>query len=212
MLTHIKGALKDYYHTGTPVPSLPAFARMMTQECRAADSPRRILEVGPGVGPMTEQIVKTISDGDVFDIVEINEEFARTLEKKYLEPARRRVPGAVIRMHCGAIQTVPLEGAYDYIVSSLPLNNFETAVIREILARMKSLLAPGGRLNFFEYAGIRRLARPFKSSKDRRRLGEIAVLLKEFDRENHVTKQVCLFNLPPALKRSLQAATVGGTR
>jgi len=208
LLTHIKGALKDYYHTGTPVPSLPAFARMMTQECRAADSPRRILEVGPGVGPMTEQIVQTLSEGDVFDIVEINEDFARRLEKKYLEPSRKRVPGATIRMHCGPIQTVPLEGNYNYIVSSLPLNNFETAIVREILARMKSLLAPGGRLNFFEYAWIRPLARPFKSSKDRHRLGEIAVLLRDFDRDNHVTKQVCLFNLPPALKRSLQAAGV----
>lgn len=207
MLTHIKGALKDYYHTGTPVPTLPAFARMMTQECRAAGSPRRILEVGPGVGPMTEQIVQTLNEGDVFDIVEINKDFAHTLEKKYLEPTRRRVPGATIRMHCGPIQTVPLEGGYNYIVSSLPLNNFETDVISEILTRMKSLLAPGGRLNFFEYAGIRRLASPFKSSKDRRRLSQIAVLLRDFDRDNHVTKQVCLFNLPPALKRSLQTAT-----
>lgn len=206
MLTHIKGALKDYYHTGTPVPSLPPFARKMTEECRAAGSPRRILEVGPGVGPMTEQIVQNLRDGDVFDIVEINEDFARSLERKYLEPTRRRVPGATIRMHCGPIQTVPLEGDYNYIVSSLPLNNFETSIIRDILARMKSLLAPGGRLNFFEYAGIRRLASPFKSSKDRRRLGEIAELLREFDRENKVTKQVYFFNLPPALKRSLQAS------
>lgn len=206
MLTHIKVALKDYYHTGTPVPSMPTFARLMTKECRQAGPPRRILEVGPGAGPMTEQIVPTLAADDVFDLVEINDQFCRALEKKFLEPTRRRVPGVTIRTHCGPIQTVPLEGSYDFIVSSLPLNNFEPDVIRAILARMKSLLAPGGRLNFFEYAGIRRIARPFKGTKDRRRLGDIAQLLSDFDRENHVTKRVCLLNLPPALKRSLQAA------
>ncbi len=206
LLTHIKIALKDYYHTGTPVPSMPTFARLMTKECREARAPRRILEVGPGAGPMTEQIVPTLATGDVFDVVEISQEFVRTLEKKFLEPARRRVPGATVRVHCGPIQTVPLEGNYDFIVSSLPLNNFEPEIVREILGRMKSLLAPGGCLNFFEYAGIRKIARPFKSTKDRRRLGDIARLLSDFDRENHVTKRVCLLNIPPALKRSLQVA------
>ncbi len=207
MLTHIKIALKDYYHTGTPVPSMPTFARLMTKECRQAAPPRRILEVGPGAGPMTEQIVPTLGSGDVFDLVEINEDFARSLDRKFLQPARQRVPGATIRMHCGPIQTVPLEGQYGFIISSLPLNNFEPQVIREILDRMKALLAPGGCLNFFEYAGIRKIARPFKGTKDRRRLGDIAQLLNEFDRENHVTKRVCLLNIPPALKRSLQVAS-----
>lgn len=208
MLTHIKVALKDYYHTGTPVPSMPTFARLMTKECRQAAPPRRILEVGPGAGPMTEQIVPTLDNGDVFDLVEINEDFARSLDRKFLQPARQRVPGATIRMHCGPIQTVPLEGRYDFIISSLPLNNFEPEDVRVILARLKSLLAPGGQMNFFEYAGIRRLAGPFKKKSDRRRLGDIGRLLSEFDRENGVKKRVCLMNIPPALKRSLRAGSV----
>jgi len=155
---------------------------------------------------MTEQIVPTLAAGDVFDVVEINEDFARALEKKYLEPARRRVPRATIRMHCGPIQSAPLEGSYDFIISSLPLNNFASEEVREILARMKSLLARGGQMNFFEYAGIRRIARPFKKKADRRRLGDIGRLLTEFDRENGVKKRVCLMNIPPALKRSLQTS------
>lgn len=204
LFTHIRVALKDYYHTGTPVPSTPTFARLMTRECREALPPRRILEVGPGAGPMTEQIVACLGDGDVFDVVEINADFARNLDKRFLGPARKRVPGATIRMFIDPIQTAALEGGYGFIVSSLPLNNFEPQEVREILARMKGLLAPGGHLSFFEYAGIRRIARPFKKKQDRRRLGDIGRLLTEFDRENGVKKRVCLLNFPPALKRSLQ--------
>ena len=175
----------------------------MTREVREARGPRRILEVGPGEGPMTRQIVRALHEGDVFDVVEINPVFAEKVERTILAPARGRIPGARLRMHCSPIQTAPLEGNYDFVVSSLPMNNFEPQLVRDILTRMRSLLAPHGQLHFFEYACVRQLAKVFRPSLDRDRLKGIAEILREFDREPGARRSLCLMNFPPAMKRSL---------
>src|SRR5690606_30150919 len=141
-LTHLKATLGDFYHVGALVPSSPFLAKALTRPIRdQSRGPWRILEVGPGGGPMTKHILKQLKPGDVFDVVEINHTFARRLDETMLAEARRKMPDVTIRMHEAPIEEAPLEGNYDLIVSSLPLNNFPADLVRTILRRFRELLA-----------------------------------------------------------------------
>lgn len=66
-------------------------ARAMTRPMRQMRKPRRILEVGPGTGAITAEIVRHLRPGDRFDIVEINADFVAYLGQRF----RRRPTFAV---------------------------------------------------------------------------------------------------------------------
>ena len=71
--------------TGAIAPSSRFLARSMTSFLAARDlsKPVRVLEIGPGTGPVTESIVKLLQPGDVFDLVELNEEFVSILKARF---------------------------------------------------------------------------------------------------------------------------------
>ena len=60
--------------TGAIAPSSRFLARSMTSYLAARDPaiPLRVLEIGPGTGPVTNSIVQHLRPQDVFDMVELN--------------------------------------------------------------------------------------------------------------------------------------------
>src|SRR6059036_1372484 len=84
---------QQYHTTGSILPSSRALARAMTRPMRQSRAPRRILEIGPGTGAITAEIVRQLRPGDQFDIVEINADFVSFLNTRFAEEAdfqRRR--------------------------------------------------------------------------------------------------------------------------
>lgn len=206
MFDHFRGMIRDFRHTGALLPSSAAFAREMTSALRGPREAKRILEVGPGAGPMTRQILRRVQEGDVFDLVEINEVYANHIEDHLLVPARQRHPGVTMRMYVGPVESVDLEGRYDAIISALPMNNFEIDLVHTIMNRFLELLAPGGELTFFEYAGIRKVGRLVGSRERREHLAGITRFYSDFDRRPGVRKALFLRNLPPTTRRIYTAA------
>lgn len=198
MLAFLRQAIGDFNHTGAVLPSSRRLARQMTRSLRAAQSPRRILEVGPGTGPFTTVILATLAPEDTFDIVEINPTFCRHLERTLLEPHRRANPDHRVRLHEAAIQDAPLESGYDHIVCGLPFNNFPIALVEAIFDAMLGLLRSGGDLHYFEYAGVRHLKAPFVGSTERRRLGSIGNHSRELRATHAGHRRLVIANVPPA--------------
>jgi phospholipid N-methyltransferase len=198
-LTFIRQFVRDQYHTGAVLPSSRFMSRAMTRSLRyrpAADAPARALEVGPGTGVVTKELLRVLHDGDTLDIVEINPVFCRALERTLLAPARRTRPRLKTSLHCGGIEEAHLDGGYDYIICSVPFNNFPAAAVRRIFRRMLSLLAPEGELIYFEYAGIRMLKASVSRGAERRRLSGIEAF-------GRMPRQFVLRNVPPAYARRL---------
>src|SRR5438105_9120022 len=81
-----------YYSTGAVLPSGRGLARALTHFVRGeangsvvatdATKPRRILEVGPGTGAVTEQIIADMRINDRLVLVERNLEFVSHLEQR----------------------------------------------------------------------------------------------------------------------------------
>src|SRR6266576_2102252 len=108
---------RHFRNTGAILPSSRFLARALVAQVRRPHRPSRILEVGPGTGSVTKEILRFLQPGDQLD----------------------------------AVEDLPGEGVYDYIVSGLPLNNFPVSQVRKIFRAYNRLLKPGGTLTYYEY-------------------------------------------------------------
>ena len=105
MIQFVTSALRDIKTGGSVVPSSPALSRALAAGVTAARGPVRVLEVGPGTGPVTRELLKRIGPDDVLDIVELNDDFVRHMEEQVLAPWRAAHPGRrVVLPHAAELQ------------------------------------------------------------------------------------------------------------
>lgn len=108
--------------------------------------PLRYLEVGAGIGVLTQHILPNMRKNDHLDIVEIDAEFCALLRKKYAY-----LPNIMIH----EMSFLDFDSSdYDVIISSLPLNSFNSQVVNKIFLKFKSLVKKDGYLSYFEYRGL----------------------------------------------------------
>jgi phosphatidylethanolamine/phosphatidyl-N-methylethanolamine N-methyltransferase len=170
---------------------------------------RRILEVGPGTGAVTMQIIHDMRAGDQLVMVERNEQFVAHLGGRLNEISDGTIPRDRIQLIHSSVEELPDNQPFDLIISGLPLNNFSVATVEQILSKLSRLLAPGGTLSFFEYVAIRRAKALVSSSSERQRLRGIARVLGEFLR-SEVHRDLVMTNVPPAWVHHVRAAELGG--
>jgi phospholipid N-methyltransferase len=189
--------------TGAVLPSSRFLGAALVSELRKPRSPARILEVGPGTGAVTRQIVRHLIAGDRLDVVEINAEFVALLERSFNEEWAFQFCRDQLHIIHRGIEEVEGHDVYDMIISALPLNSFPPQQVREIFKAYTRLLKPGGTLSYYEYVWIRQLTTPFVNHSERRRLGEVGDVVSRYIRSYQVRSQQVLINVPPAVVRHL---------
>lgn len=187
--------------TGSILPSSRRLAQAMVWAFRHRHHPARVLEVGAGTGAVTAEILRYLGPGDQLDIVEINGEFIDVLRRRFTTEPLFQAHSEQARLIHAALEDVPGRGAYDFIISGLPLNNFSIAQVRDIFHAYQRLLKPGGTLSYFEYLAIRGLKSAFVSPSKRRRLHVLTRFLQRRIRAWQVHEQVIFMNVPPAVAR-----------
>ena|ERR1051325_10651636 len=195
---------EQYYTTGSILPSSRALARAMTRPMRLCKTPRRILEVGPGTGAITAQIVRELRPGDQFDIVEINPDFVAFLGQRFSEEPDFRKRRGQTRIIQGPLQDVPGERVYDFMISGLPLNNFSLDLVEDIYRSYERLLKATGTLTCFEYVWIRQMKMPFVKESERERLAKLTRYLEGKIRRHQIGEEIVFLNVPPAVARHLR--------
>ena len=195
--------VREHYHTtGAIAPSSRFLARAQAGPLASlkarTDRPVRVLEVGPGTGAVTRQIVKLLEPGDTFDLVEINQAFADLLQRRFTDdPAFSSLAGSA-RVHAVPLQEFSSDAPYDVIVSGLPMNNFSSELVEELFEAYFRLLGPEGTLSYFEYMYMRQMRKVFSSRDDRARVNRIAKIMKRHCRERRTKTNWIFVNLPPA--------------
>ena len=207
--TFLREFRRTFHTTGAILPSSRFLARALARYVRegrdeAGQMPRRVLEVGPGTGSVTDKIVEALGPADRLDLVEINEKFVALLERRFAEEPKLVAVADRVRILNSPIEEMADGEPYDLIVSGLPLNNFEVVDVQRILGVLEGLLKPGGRLSFFEYFFIRGFRAVVGRGKERERLRGIgATLGGMFDRHEIRRELICL-NTPPAWVHHVQ--------
>jgi phospholipid N-methyltransferase len=195
---------RNFRDTGSLLPSSRFLAHALVSELKKRRSPGRILEVGPGTGSVTAQILRRLLPGDQLDLVELNRHFIDLLNQRFIKERKFwRYRGQVNLIHSG-VEQLPGEAVYDHIISGLPLNNFPVAQVREIYKVYNRLLKPGGTLTYFEYVWIRHLKSPFVGRRERRRLYRVGRVVTNYIRAFQVRRQRVFMNVPPAVVRHLR--------
>lgn len=208
--TFIRECRRDFRSTGSLMPSSLFLARALAAELRKPREPGRILEVGPGTGSVTAQIIRHLQPGDQVDCVELNSHFLDLLHRRFEQEWAFHSHHNQIRLVHGAIEDQEGDGVYDWIVSGLPFNNFPAAQVREIFQVYNRLLKPGGTLSYFEYVFIRQLKTPFVSRPERRRLFRVGRIVNRYIRAFQVRRERIFMNVPPAIVRHLRLKPLEG--
>ena len=195
---------RHFRNTGAILPSSRFLARALVAQVRKPHRPSRILEVGPGTGSVTKEILRFLQPGDQLDAVEINSHFVNLLQRRLDSEWAYHPRHHQVHLIHTAVEDLPGEGVYDYIVSGLPLNNFPVSQVRKIFRAYNRLLKPGGTLTYYEYVFIRQLKTPFSNRRERRRLHGISRVVSGYIRDFQVKRERIFINVPPATVRHLR--------
>ena len=159
-------------------------------------SPKRVLEVGCGMGAFTKEILKALNDGDTFHIVELNSEFCEAIEMSLLHQFRTENPNIEVTLHNSPIEESNLQGEFDAIICGLPFNNFPVKLVQQLFTVMFGFLRPGSELAYFEYFGMRNLKRWFGLPKVRRETIQRTRDIKALYEKHQGTQKNVLRNMP----------------
>ena len=96
----LKQFFAQYHTTGSVLPSSRSLAKALCryvpdQHGAAAAGPREILEVGPGTGAVTAELVRALRPTDRLTLVELNQDFVRHFKqyrskrKLFMDPWKR---------------------------------------------------------------------------------------------------------------------------
>ena len=192
---------KQYRTTGSIWPSGRSLAKSLARFVRdgegAPDQPRRLLEVGPGTGSVTAEIIRAMRPNDRLELVELNDDFVAHLRNRFANDPTFMAVANRSEIHHAPVERLSADHAYDVIVSGLPLNNFEVAEVENILATFRRLMKPGGVVSFFEYVAIRKVKACVSGGSTRYRLRGIAAALDRFC-ETEVRRDCVVWNVTPA--------------
>lgn len=206
----LKEFRRNFTTTGAILPSGRPLARALARYVRPNDAPLKILEVGPGTGPVTRQLVEQLRPRDTLHLVELNESFVQRLRERFdNDPEFAAVKHQVQVFHCPVEELANTHG-YDRIISGLPFNNFQPRLVAQIVHTLQELLLPGGYLSFFEYFGIRPARERLGRREDRLRIQGISSVLSPLLARYEFSRELIWQNVPPAWVHHLrfQTATV----
>lgn len=189
---------RTFESTGAIAPSGPKLCRELARYVAGDGKGRRILEVGPGTGVVTDAIINQMGPADTLDIVELNERFVDALRERLQTQATWNRVASRIRIHHMPIEQLPADEKFEVIVSGLPFNNFPVELVQSILAHLERLAAPGATLSFFEYVAIRRVKSVVCKRPDRERLTGITRTLSDLFAKRQFRQECILANVPPA--------------
>ncbi|MCH9626567.1 MAG: Ribosomal RNA small subunit methyltransferase A [Chlamydiales bacterium] len=190
-LLFVKRFFSNPSSIGSLFPSSKKLAERITKKGSAQQkAPRRYLEVGAGSGAVTQNLIKQIRTRDTLDIVELDAHFCKRLRKKY-----GHLPNVFI--HERSILSFE-ESHYDVVVSSLPLNSFDSSLVDQILLKYKSLVKAGGYVSFFEYIGLSRIKNFYLSGSVQVDFKTILSLKNSFVDTYCTDTDKIWWNIPPA--------------
>ena len=146
------GFLREFLRSPSTVgaiwPSSPALAREMVRTARVAEA-ESVLELGPGSGAFTGEILQSLREGSQFISIEKQPDLARAVALKF--PQARVIEGCATRL---ALHLQEEDfGRPDAILSGLPWAAFPDSLQSAILDQILEMLTDDGVFSTFAYFG-----------------------------------------------------------
>lgn len=166
-----------------------------------------VLELGPGTGSVTVEILKALGDSDSLTICEINPRFMRALKERLCDNPDFIRHSARISFFEGPVQELPENSRYDVIVCALPFLNFDVATVREIFQKIEGVSKPNAVLTYYEYIGIRSASLAVSLPKRKERIRELDIFFHSIAGAHPMERKKVWLNLLPIYVYTLTLAT-----
>jgi phosphatidylethanolamine/phosphatidyl-N-methylethanolamine N-methyltransferase len=196
--TFLTQFLRNYNSTGSVIPSGRALGTALCRYVGYGGTPQKILEAGPGTGAVTGCIIERLRSDDQLWMVELNPTFAAHLRTSFKEKPAYREAASRCHLIEGSVQQLGHEGEFDLVISGLPLNNFSSEDVQNILQAYAKLLKPGGILSFFQYILIRPAKMFVSTGPERDRLKGVGDAIEGMLGEREFAREWVWVNVPPA--------------
>lgn len=201
-----KEFLQEFENTGTCFPTSRQAARALSQPVREGNKSKTILELGPGTGSVTVEILAAMHEGDSLDICEINPRFMKALKERLRDDPNFQRHSTRIRFYECAAQELPESSKYDVVVCALPFLNFSPETVAEIFQKIARLSHPESIMTYYEYIGLRQLGMTVSAPPRKERLKEINNFYKNMSSQWRISRRKIWFNLLPINIYRLQVA------
>ena len=188
--------LTEFQNTGTLFPTSKWAALELTEPLRQVRNPLNILELGPGTGSVTVQILRDMGPEDTLTICEINERFMKALKERMLVNPDFQRHRDRITFFQGPVQDLPEHDRFEVIVCALPFLNFDRDTCHTILKKLQAVSTSSTVMTYYQYIGLRHLGLVISSPKRRERLGSLKEFFNELHRHQRRRTRVWLNVLP----------------
>lgn len=154
LITFLTEFIKHPKHIGAVVPSSKILARKMV-DVIDFNRAKCIVELGPGTGAFTKEIMKRKKKETIFLLVEINEVFFKELKRKFKDEQN------VIVIHGSAenikkyMEQLNIE-CIDYVLSGLPFTSLREEVSKRILNSVMETIHENGEFITFQYSLVKK--------------------------------------------------------
>jgi phospholipid N-methyltransferase len=132
---------------GSIVPSSPFLVNDVLGQIDWAKA-RVLVEYGPGVGTITQEILKRMHAHAVLVVIELNPQFVNFLKK--IDDDRLRVVHGSAAEAKQVLADMNFAHA-DYIISGIPYSLIPDSIRRHILEEARQILTPGGTLLVYQF-------------------------------------------------------------
>ena len=157
-LEFLQGFLRNPLQVASVVPSSRFLARRVREYADVANA-RVIVELGPGTGAMTGQILDRMPVDGRLIAIEINRDFAELLRQEFPDPRLCVFEGSSTRIE-DALRDAGQQSA-DLVVSGIPFSTLDAGVGPATLEAAKRVLAPRGRFVAYQFRNhVARYAEP----------------------------------------------------
>lgn len=131
---------------------IPSSRYLVSQLLRNVDWERArvIVEIGPGVGTITREILKRMRPDATLLVFEINDDFVRHLKQNFTDPRLR-----VFHRSGSEINEVLRElrvGTADYVLAGIPFSIMSEEARTAVLRNTHEALAPGGVMLVYQFS------------------------------------------------------------
>jgi phospholipid N-methyltransferase len=153
-----KGFLRNPKEVGSVIPSSRFLTRRVLR-CGDVARARVIIELGPGTGVLTQEMLRRMPRGGRLIAVEISQSFVDVLRKRFDDPRLTIYQGSSANLE-EALAKVG-EPHADLVVSGVPFSTMEPLERGRTLQAAKRVLGPGGRFVAYQFRShVRRMAEP----------------------------------------------------
>jgi phospholipid N-methyltransferase len=110
---------------------------------------RVVVEYGPGVGNVSQQLLRRLRPDGRLILIEMNEDFVALLGERLHDPRLTVVHGSAANIR-QILRDLGIEGA-DYIISGIPYSTIPVPLRRRILRESRAMATEGGEVIVYQF-------------------------------------------------------------